>query len=70
MGSTRIHRILEEVGAIAFPGVFDFPAASPMRSVNQTRPRPSSNPPGPAFAAQGLDHLIARLLAHSYSVPA
>src|SRR5947209_3881270 len=23
MGSTRIHRILAEVGAIAFPGVFD-----------------------------------------------
>ena len=23
MGSTRIHRILEEVGSIAFPGVFD-----------------------------------------------
>ena len=23
MGTTRIHRILEEVGSIAFPGVFD-----------------------------------------------
>jgi hypothetical protein len=26
--------------------------------------------PWPAFAAQGLDHLIARLLAHTQSVPA
>jgi hypothetical protein len=25
--------------------------------------------PGPAFSAQGLEHLIARLLAHSCSVP-
>ena len=33
MGDTRIHRILKEVGAIAFPGVFDTLSAKVVQSV-------------------------------------